>query len=170
MNHWMVCYFLLQFNFVGKLLGPKGNTLKRLQEETGCKMAILGKGSMRDKSKVSSFCVNTVVFFWIYVICQSHKVSAEIGLCTKKGLIFRPSFMGFLFAKLSSCFFFLFLIAPHPPSFLYSFCVWNVPLLGLCAVVCTFTTVVHAPSPSARINEKNIPLVLFLIFVPLKEL
>lgn len=31
-----------RFNFVGKLLGPKGNTLKRLQEDTMCKMAILG--------------------------------------------------------------------------------------------------------------------------------
>jgi len=27
-------------------------SLKRLQEETGTKMSILGKGSMRDKSKV----------------------------------------------------------------------------------------------------------------------
>lgn len=41
-----------QFNFVGKLLGPKGNSLKRLQEETLTKMAILGRGSMRDKQKV----------------------------------------------------------------------------------------------------------------------
>jgi len=40
-----------KFNFVGKLLGPKGSTLKSLQEQTGCKMAILGKGSMRDKGK-----------------------------------------------------------------------------------------------------------------------
>ncbi|XP_041068362.1 KH domain-containing, RNA-binding, signal transduction-associated protein 2-like [Cetorhinus maximus] len=40
-----------KFNFVGKLLGPRGNSLKRLQEETGTKMSILGKGSMRDKSK-----------------------------------------------------------------------------------------------------------------------
>ncbi|KAF6203687.1 hypothetical protein GE061_002020 [Apolygus lucorum] len=40
-----------RFNFVGKLLGPKGNTLKRLQEETMTKMAILGRGSMRDKAK-----------------------------------------------------------------------------------------------------------------------
>ncbi|XP_007429448.1 KH domain-containing, RNA-binding, signal transduction-associated protein 2-like, partial [Python bivittatus] len=39
------------FNFVGKLLGPRGNSLKRLQEETGAKMSILGKGSMRDKAK-----------------------------------------------------------------------------------------------------------------------
>lgn len=41
-----------QFNFVGKLLGPRGNSMKRLQEETGVKMSILGKGSMRDKEKV----------------------------------------------------------------------------------------------------------------------
>ncbi|OWK04123.1 hypothetical protein Celaphus_00016180 [Cervus elaphus hippelaphus] len=42
---------LLTFNFVGKLLGPRGNSLKRLQEETLTKMSILGKGSMRDKAK-----------------------------------------------------------------------------------------------------------------------
>nr|AKI85306.1 KH domain-containing RNA-binding signal transduction-associated protein [Cerebratulus lacteus] len=40
-----------KFNFVGKLLGPKGHTLKRLQDETKTKMAILGRGSMRDKQK-----------------------------------------------------------------------------------------------------------------------
>eukprot|EP00058_Branchiostoma_floridae_P024112 XP_002609602.1 hypothetical protein BRAFLDRAFT_87823 [Branchiostoma floridae] len=40
-----------KFNFVGKLLGPKGNSLKRLQEETRTKMSILGRGSMRDKKK-----------------------------------------------------------------------------------------------------------------------
>ncbi|KAI3358342.1 hypothetical protein L3Q82_014779 [Scortum barcoo] len=39
------------FNFVGKLLGPRGNSLKRLQEDTLTKMSILGKGSMRDKEK-----------------------------------------------------------------------------------------------------------------------
>lgn len=41
-----------KFNFVGKLLGPKGNSMRRLQEETLCKMAILGRGSMKDKKKV----------------------------------------------------------------------------------------------------------------------
>lgn len=47
-------FFLLhlQFNFVGKILGPQGNTIKRLQEETGAKISVLGKGSMRDKAKV----------------------------------------------------------------------------------------------------------------------
>ena len=51
---------LLQVNFVGKLLGPGGNSLKRLQQETQTKMAIQGRGSMRDKSKVgqcSCFCI-----------------------------------------------------------------------------------------------------------------
>ncbi|CAH1117122.1 unnamed protein product [Phaedon cochleariae] len=40
-----------KFNFVGKLLGPKGNSMKRLQEETMCKMAVLGRGSMKDRNK-----------------------------------------------------------------------------------------------------------------------
>ncbi|KAM7321207.1 hypothetical protein ACRRTK_019299 [Alexandromys fortis] len=35
-----------------KTLGPQGNTIKRLQEETGAKIYVLGKGSMRDKAKV----------------------------------------------------------------------------------------------------------------------
>ena len=46
-------FFSSQFNFVGKLLGPRGNTFKRLQANTGTKMSILGKGSMREKEKVS---------------------------------------------------------------------------------------------------------------------
>jgi len=47
--------FCFQFNFVGKLLGPKGNSLKRLQEETMTKMAVLGRGSMKDRTKVSDW-------------------------------------------------------------------------------------------------------------------
>lgn len=40
-----------KFNFVGKILGPSANSLKRLQEETKCKICVLGKNSMRDKQK-----------------------------------------------------------------------------------------------------------------------
>ncbi|ALC41078.1 qkr54B [Drosophila busckii] len=40
-----------KFNFVGKLLGPKGNSLRRLQEDTLCKMTVLGRNSMRDRAK-----------------------------------------------------------------------------------------------------------------------
>ena len=38
-------------NFVGKLLGPGGQTLRSIQEETRTKMAILGHGSLRDEAK-----------------------------------------------------------------------------------------------------------------------
>lgn len=40
-----------KFNFVGKLLGPKGNSLKRLQESTMSRMIVCGRGSMKDKMK-----------------------------------------------------------------------------------------------------------------------
>ncbi|KAL6945290.1 hypothetical protein ACO0QE_002740 [Hanseniaspora vineae] len=35
-------------NFVGLLLGPRGNTLKHLQQSTGCKIAIRGRGSVKE--------------------------------------------------------------------------------------------------------------------------
>lgn len=38
-------------NFVGKLLGPGGSTLRAVQESTKTKMAILGAGSLRDEAK-----------------------------------------------------------------------------------------------------------------------
>jgi len=46
--------FFFQFNFVGRILGPRGLTAKQLEAETGCKIMVRGKGSMRDKKKVSS--------------------------------------------------------------------------------------------------------------------
>ena len=44
---------LFQFNFVGRILGPRGMTAKQLEQDTGCKIMVRGKGSMRDKKKVS---------------------------------------------------------------------------------------------------------------------
>lgn len=39
------------YNFVGRILGPRGLTAKQLEQETGCKIMVRGKGSMRDKKK-----------------------------------------------------------------------------------------------------------------------
>ncbi|ESN99215.1 hypothetical protein HELRODRAFT_67109 [Helobdella robusta] len=39
------------FNFVGRLLGPRGLTIKQLELDTGCRILIRGQGSMRDKHK-----------------------------------------------------------------------------------------------------------------------
>ena len=34
-------------NFIGLIIGPRGDTQKRLEQETGCKIAIRGKGSVK---------------------------------------------------------------------------------------------------------------------------
>merc|ERR1711962_1179133 len=39
------------YNFVGSILGPSGSILKELTKATKSKIAILGKGSMKDKTK-----------------------------------------------------------------------------------------------------------------------
>ncbi|XP_029656457.1 KH domain-containing, RNA-binding, signal transduction-associated protein 1-like [Octopus sinensis] len=39
------------FNFVGRILGPRGMTAKQIEYNTGCKIMIRGRGSMRDKTK-----------------------------------------------------------------------------------------------------------------------
>ncbi|VDM38442.1 unnamed protein product [Toxocara canis] len=37
------------YNFVGRILGPRGMTAKQLEEETGCRIMIRGRGSTRDE-------------------------------------------------------------------------------------------------------------------------
>uniref|UniRef100_M1CNF1 KH domain-containing protein n=1 Tax=Solanum tuberosum TaxID=4113 RepID=M1CNF1_SOLTU len=36
------------FNFVGRLLGPRGNSLKQVEATTGCRVYIRGRGSIKD--------------------------------------------------------------------------------------------------------------------------
>uniref|UniRef100_A0A8R1TYZ0 KH domain-containing protein n=1 Tax=Onchocerca volvulus TaxID=6282 RepID=A0A8R1TYZ0_ONCVO len=39
------------YNFVGRILGPRGLTAKQLEEESGCRIMIRGRGSTRDDGK-----------------------------------------------------------------------------------------------------------------------
>eukprot|EP00605_Chrysophyceae_sp_TOSAG23-4_P002088 GSChrysophyteH1.ASY1.ANO1.2309.1 assembled CDS len=39
------------YNFIGLILGPRGNTQKQMEQATGCRISIRGKGSMRDGSR-----------------------------------------------------------------------------------------------------------------------
>ena len=57
---------MLQFNFVGRILGPRGMTTKQIEQNTGCKIMIRGKGSMRDRKKVSQDNI-----YYINVLCVS---------------------------------------------------------------------------------------------------
>ncbi|XP_004499705.1 KH domain-containing protein At5g56140-like [Cicer arietinum] len=39
------------FNFVGRLLGPRGNSLKRVEANTECRVLIRGRGSIKDTAR-----------------------------------------------------------------------------------------------------------------------
>lgn len=48
-------FFLIisqQYNFVGRILGPRGNSLKRVEAMTECRVYIRGCGSVKDSIKV----------------------------------------------------------------------------------------------------------------------
>jgi len=38
-----------KFNFVGRIIGPRGLTLRQVEQETGAKLLVRGRGSMKDK-------------------------------------------------------------------------------------------------------------------------
>ncbi|KAB1201026.1 hypothetical protein CJ030_MR0G005176 [Morella rubra] len=42
------------FNFIGRLLGPRGNSLRQVEAFTGCRVFIRGKGSIKDPDKEES--------------------------------------------------------------------------------------------------------------------
>ncbi|KAG6794299.1 hypothetical protein POTOM_003542 [Populus tomentosa] len=44
-------HLLLQYNFVGRLLGPRGNSLKRVEATTECRVLIRGRGSIKDPAR-----------------------------------------------------------------------------------------------------------------------
>lgn len=41
------------FNYTGFIIGPKGTNQKRLEEETGCKILVRGKGSQKEGASTS---------------------------------------------------------------------------------------------------------------------
>jgi protein quaking len=49
---------------MGRLLGPRGSTLRKIEDETGCRIHIRGAGSLRSKEEVDNrlFCFNQVSY------------------------------------------------------------------------------------------------------------
>ncbi|KXS22228.1 eukaryotic type KH-domain (KH-domain type I) [Gonapodya prolifera JEL478] len=45
---WIPAREFPEINFIGLLIGPRGNTLKKLETETGAKVSIRGKGSVKE--------------------------------------------------------------------------------------------------------------------------
>lgn len=70
---------MAQFNFVGRLLGPRGNSLKRVEASTGCRVFIRGQGSIKDPEKVRPFDFLFTVLLFVqlfsyitYALCSSY--------------------------------------------------------------------------------------------------
>jgi len=45
---WIPSMEFPEINFIGQLLGPRGNTLKKMETESGAKISIRGKGSIKE--------------------------------------------------------------------------------------------------------------------------
>jgi hypothetical protein len=60
---WMLLLFGCdQYNFVGRLLGPRGNSLKRVEASTQCRVYIRGRGSVKDSVKVAKWLFHTLSY------------------------------------------------------------------------------------------------------------
>lgn len=75
--------YVYQFNFVGRLLGPRGNSLKRVEATTGCRVYIRGKGSIKDPDKVLCY---FILFF--VGMKQIHLAKKFLTLPTLLNLIY----------------------------------------------------------------------------------
>lgn len=70
MNKHSVIIF--QFNFVGRVIGPRGMTLREVETTTGCKLLVRGKGSMKDKKLVSDCYLSQ---FYIGIVMTQPQIS-----------------------------------------------------------------------------------------------
>ena len=61
-----------QYNFVGRILGPRGNSLKGVEAMTECRVYIRGRGSVKDSMKVRS--ANLIIFIVDFLMILGEKV------------------------------------------------------------------------------------------------
>jgi splicing factor 1 len=47
-----------EINFIGLLIGPRGNTLKKLESDSGAKVSIRGKGSVKEGKQSTAASMN----------------------------------------------------------------------------------------------------------------
>lgn len=121
-----------QFNFVGRILGPRGLTAKQLEAETGCKIMVRGKSSMRDKKKVGHFLFSLSFLFILYNNISIHfllllfQLSPFYLIFIVFSLIFCfPFFYYFVFSFL---YFALFVLFTLLFKFILFICCWFVCL------------------------------------------
>ncbi|PVV04981.1 hypothetical protein BB560_000505 [Smittium megazygosporum] len=76
-------------NFIGLLIGPRGNTLKRIEAETSCKISIRGKGSFKDgKTREENPLPGADEELHAYVVSDSVE-NVNKGIKTIKDIVFK---------------------------------------------------------------------------------
>jgi len=73
------------YNFVGRILGPRGMTAKQLEKKTGCRIMIRGKSSVRDDAKdfpsrVSAGLDHLKEELHVLVQCEDTEARAKVKL------------------------------------------------------------------------------------------
>ena len=72
----------LQYNFVGRLLGPRGNSLKRMEATTECRVLIRGRGSIKDPARV--MILNCL---WLHILEFFHMLIYDRFLSSVKDVV-----------------------------------------------------------------------------------
>jgi hypothetical protein len=93
---------------VGRILGPRGNSLKRVEATTGCRVLIRGRGSIKDTAKVSliqtpSPCDWLHYYQYIGDACGIRRKTSDLDFF---------GFVSSLFSRVGSPFFCFFLFFP----------------------------------------------------------
>lgn len=75
---------MVQYNFVGRLLGPRGNSLKRVEASTECRILIRGRGSIKDPVKVINEFILILKLRYTVVLTWKHLEYWPLGNVVQK--------------------------------------------------------------------------------------
>ncbi len=93
---------------MGRILGPRGNSLKRVEATTGCRVLIRGRGSIKDTAKVSLMQTSSPCD-WLHYY---QYIGDACGIRRKNSDLDFFGSVSSLFSRFGSPFFFFFLFFP----------------------------------------------------------
>ncbi|XP_050252189.1 KH domain-containing protein At1g09660/At1g09670-like isoform X2 [Quercus robur] len=76
------------YNFVGRILGPRGNSLKRVEAMTECRVYIRGSGSVKDAVKARLAKVFTMCFLGFLMASKYVNILPASGRKLLNGVVY----------------------------------------------------------------------------------
>ncbi|CAN0538792.1 unnamed protein product, partial [Scytosiphon promiscuus] len=65
----------------GLIIGPRGNTQKRMERESGCKIAIRGKGSVKEGARRGPTVIDEDDELHVYISGESEEAVEKVCIC-----------------------------------------------------------------------------------------